>query len=70
MLRKKGMHRDDGLTFTWSGGQNSVLDDSKTRNGRDFGNITVNRDGRDVVYDVTFAFVCNAFHGDKRIAIP
>ena len=69
MLRKKGRHRDDGLTFTWTAGQNSALDDSKMRNGRDVGNITVQRDGKDVVYDVTFAFVYNAFHGGKRIAM-
>ena len=69
MLRKKGMHRDDGLTFTWSAGQNSALDDSKIRNGRDVGNITVQRDGKDVVYDVILAFVYNAFPGGKRIVM-
>ena len=69
LLRKKGTHRDDGLTFTWTAGQNSALDDSKMRNGRDVGKITVQRDGKDVVYDVTFAFVYKAFHGSKRIAM-
>lgn len=70
LLRKKGTHRDDGLTFTWTAaGQNSALDDSRMRNGRDVGNITVQRDGKVVVYDVTFPFVYNAFHGGKRIAM-
>ena len=69
LLRKQGMHRDDGLTFTWTAGQNSALDDSKMRNGRDVGNIAVQRGGKDVVYDVTFTFVYNAFHGGKRITM-
>ena len=38
-------------------------------NGRDVGNITVQRDDKDVDYDVTFTFVYNAFHGGKRIAM-
>ncbi len=67
MLREKGNFEDAGLKFTWSKGQNSALDSSRIRKGRDVGNITVQRDGKDVVYDVTFAFVYHAFHDGKPI---
>jgi len=69
MLHKKGLHRDDGLIFTWGPGQNMALDDSKIRNGLNVGNITVQRDGKVVVYVVTLAFAYNGFHGGKRIVM-
>jgi len=67
MLRDKGTHRDGDLLFTWSAGQNSALDADTVHQGRDVGNITVQRAGADVVYDVTFAFVYHVFHGGRRI---
>jgi hypothetical protein len=67
MLRGKGTHRDGDLLFTWSAGQNSALDADTVHQGRDVGNITVQRAGADVVYDVTFAFVYHVFHGGRRI---
>lgn len=67
MLRDKGRFEDGGLVFTWTAGQNSALDTERIRDGRDVGNVTVQRGGEDMVYDVTFAFVYHAFHGGKRI---
>ncbi|MEO0545144.1 MAG: DUF3179 domain-containing protein [Pseudomonadota bacterium] len=51
-----------GLDFTWTAGQASALDTSKISEGRDVGTVLVQRDGSDVAYDVTFAFVAHAFH--------
>ncbi|MBT3359888.1 MAG: DUF3179 domain-containing protein [Rhodospirillales bacterium] len=60
-------HKD--LVFTWTEGQNSALDSSRISEGRDVGNVIVKRksDGKDVTYDVTFAFVYHAFHPDGVI---
>lgn len=59
------------VVITWTAGQNSALDTRMINEGRDVGNIVVQRkteDGlEDMVYDVTFAFVFNAFHPDLRI---
>lgn len=53
------------VVFSWSKGQNSALDTRRISEGRDVGNIVVQKktsDGlQDMVYDVTFAFVVNAF---------
>ena len=67
MLRAKGTHRDGELLFTWSAGQNSALDADTVRRGRDVGNVTVQKAGEDIVYDITFAFVYHVFHGGRRI---
>ena len=74
LIRKKGQLVDGDLTLSWSKGQNSALDTSRIRKGRDVGNIVVQRKGtggemEDVVYDVTFAFVYHAFHGGKKIVV-
>ncbi len=67
LLRQKGSVIDGDLKITWSTGQNSALDTSKISEGQDVGNVVAQRNGEDTVYDVTFAFVFNAFHPDKRI---
>jgi len=67
LLSQKGTVSDGDLKITWSNGQNSALDTSKISEGQDVGNVIVQRNGEDTVYDVTFAFVFNAFHPDKRI---
>ena len=67
LLRQKGTVTDGDLKITWSSGQNSALDTSKISEGQDVGNVVAQRSGVDTVYDVTFAFVFNAFHPDKRI---
>jgi hypothetical protein len=72
LLVEKGKVSDDDLVLSWTSGQNSALDERDIRKGRDVGNVIVQRiatDGtlKDVVYDVTFAFVYHAFYDGKRI---
>ncbi len=59
------------LELAWTPGQASALDTRKIAEGRDVGNITVQRltaEGKqDMPYDVTFAFVVKAFHPDVEI---
>ncbi len=70
-VRKKGKMQVSGFDITWTEGQASALDTSRISNGREVGNITVTRmngDRReDVVHDVTFAFVAQAFLPDTKI---
>jgi hypothetical protein len=65
LLRAKGRIEAGDLVLTWEPGQNSALDASSIEEGRDVGNVVVQRrtdEGLvDVVHDVTFAFVFNAF---------
>ena len=71
MLRDKGRIAKGDLVLSWQPGQASALDADRIRDGRDVGNVVVQRvkDGRttDVVYDVTFAFVYNAFYPGRDI---
>ncbi len=58
------MHGD--VTIRWKSGQASALDTGEIARGRDVGSITVQKkkaNGRyeDIAYDVTFAFVVEAF---------
>ncbi len=71
LLRTKGTIAKGDLKLSWKAGQNSALDTRQIRQGRDVGNVVVQRmkngKTRDVVYDVTFAFVYNAFFPGKTI---
>ena len=67
LIRDKGSLTDGPVTLNWSAGQNSALHTSEISEGRDVGNVTVTKGDEDAVYDVTFAFVYNAFCPDKRI---
>ncbi|MEX3008163.1 DUF3179 domain-containing protein [Hoeflea sp. TYP-13] len=60
-VREEGPLKRQGLTISWEIGQSSALDSGRIAAGRDVGNIIVQRGGEDVPYDVTFAFVANAF---------
>lgn len=62
LLRKQGQITHDGLTLSWTPGQNSALDSQAIKEGRDVGNVRAKRDGIDVVHHITFAFVFNVFH--------
>lgn len=66
LLAKKTMIADGNVILSWRPGQASALDTSQIAKGRDVGNIIVrekkNGTLRDIVYDVTFAFVVHAFH--------
>ncbi len=65
LLQEKGVLHDGDHVLSWEPGQASALDTTTIADGRDVGNVTVERmvDGRaePVVHDVTFAFVVNAF---------
>ena len=66
LLRRKGSVAKGGLSLVWEAGQNSALDTRRIARGRDVGNVIVRRRNgdkdEDVVHDITFAFVFNAFH--------
>ena len=63
---------EDGLILSWTSGQNSALDSSDIAQGRDVGNVVVQRRTKaglqDVPYDVTFAFAFHAFKPGAPIA--
>jgi hypothetical protein len=65
LVREKGRVESGDLVLTWEAGQNSALDSRRISNGRDVGNVVVQRRGadglEDIPYDVTFAFVFHAF---------
>jgi hypothetical protein len=72
LLRREESITTGDITISWSSGQNSVLDTGTISQGRDVGNVLVQRnDGNnamvDVVHDVTFAFVFHAFRPDGVI---
>jgi len=73
LLREKGKITKDNLVLRWSSGQNSALDTRDIRQGRDVGNVVVQRRAEnkleDASYDVTFAFVFNAFFPGRKIHI-
>jgi len=64
-LRRAGRIEAGDLVLSWHPGQTSALDEPRIAEGRDVGNIIVQRrqNGRleDVVHHVTFAFVFHAF---------
>ncbi|MCG8594593.1 MAG: DUF3179 domain-containing protein [Kiloniellales bacterium] len=65
LLRDKGRIESGDLVLTWEAGQSSALDGGTIAEGRDVGNVVVQRKTEsglaDVPYDVTFAFVFHAF---------
>ena len=61
-VAETGAYTAQGVTLQWTAGQASALDTARISDGRDVGTVLVTRDGADVPYDVTFAFVAHAFH--------
>ena len=79
-IRDKGpVETKDGLIISWRSGQASALDDQRIEDGRDVGNVLVQRrissnpgpHGEpileDVVYGVDFAFAFHAFYPEVAI---
>lgn len=70
-IRARGTLRAGDLRFMWSAGRNSALDAGAIAEGRDVGNLVVERlkDGQwvDEVHDLTFAFVFHAFVPEGKI---
>ena len=71
LLRAKGTITQGDIVIRWAAGQNSALDSSVIAEGRDVGNIVVQRRTgdtlEDVIHDVTFAFVFHAFRPEGII---
>ena len=72
LLVEQGTIQDGDLTYTWTTGQNSALDSRDIDQGRDVGNVLVQRGSEDVPYEdvpyeVTFAFAYHAFEPEGRI---
>jgi hypothetical protein len=65
-VRATGFEQD-GYRITFEEGVASALDHATIAQGRDVGAVRVTKDGRDVLHDVTFAFVAHAFHPDVTI---
>ena len=66
-LRERKKVQQGDLLLSWRPGQASALDTAKIAEGRDIGTVLAQRDGKDVVYKVTFAFVWHAFQPDRQI---
>lgn len=64
---KKEIRLADGLVFQWTPGQNSALDTSLIARGADVGNVTAQRNGKDIPYFVDFAFAFHAFFPKAKI---
>jgi Protein of unknown function (DUF3179) len=71
LLNERKKLKVSNVSLSWSAGQNSSLDTSRISQGRDVGNVVVQVDSangpRDIVYDVTFAFVIKAFSPEVKI---
>ena len=71
LIRKKGELIAGDIRLRWMAGQNSALDSEVIAEGRDIGNLIVERrDGdawKDEVHDLTFAFVFHAFVPDGTL---
>ena len=65
------MIEEKDLRISWSTGQASALDTRRIAEGRDVGNVVVERKGadgrwRDADYDLVFAFAYHAFRPDGQ----
>jgi len=72
-VRKAGKIEAGDLVLTWVPGQNSLHDSRRISEGRDVGNIIVQkREGgelKDIAYDITFAFAFAAFRPDGKMHV-
>jgi len=71
LVQDKGVIEEDGYKISWVAGQASALDAHDVADGKDVGNVVVQKkqpDGswRDAPYDVTFAFAFHAFEPEGR----
>jgi hypothetical protein len=68
LLRKKGeLKLPDGTVLKWKPGQNSALDTEVIHEGKDVGNVTAQKNGKDVAYFVDFAFAFHAFYPKAQL---
>lgn len=62
LLEGKKSIEHNGLVISWQEGQHSALDSHAISKGRDIGNVTVQKNGKDVAYHIPFAFAFKAFN--------
>lgn len=62
LLKEKTEITHKGIIIRWQKGQNSALDTRKISQGKDVGNVTATKDGKDVAYHTPFAFAFMAFN--------
>jgi len=71
LLREMGSMTMGQVRLQWRKGQNSALDSSMIKKGRDVGNVIVQKMVSDMAidirYEVTFAFAFHAFHPERPI---
>ena len=71
LLREIKRVEKGDLVITWEAGQNSALDKSLIKLGRDIGNVVVQRQTseglRDAPHDISFAFAFHAFYPEGPI---
>jgi len=71
LLREQGAIKAGDIVLKWEAGQNSALDKQTIADGRDIGNVVVQRQQNgqlsDIVYSVTFAFSFHAFRPSSPI---
>jgi hypothetical protein len=71
LVKKRRRIEAGDLVITWEWGQSSPLDTARIDEGRDIGNVIVqrrtSRGYEDVVYDVSFAFAFHAFHPNTLV---
>lgn len=71
LVRQRQRIRSGDIVISWVSGNRSALDAESIAQGRDIGNVIVQRDTAtgpvDVPYDLTFAFVFHAFRPDAPI---
>ncbi len=71
LIKRRGRIEKDDLIISWEAGNRSALDRRVMAESRDLGNIIVQRQSdqgpQDITYDLTFAFVFNAFRPEGKI---
>jgi hypothetical protein len=71
LLRERGTIESGDIVLRWEAGQTSALDKRTIADGRDIGNVVVQRQQggqvSDIAYDVTFAFAFHAFRPGSTI---
>jgi len=66
-IQQAGSLSESGYTISWASGTASALDGSNIAQSRDVGAIRVrDKNGKDVVHDVAFAFAFHAFNPDGK----
>jgi hypothetical protein len=69
LRQRKALRAAGGLILQWEPGQATALGERNIAEAGDIGNVIVQRNGEDVVHDVTFLFSFHAFLPDGMIYV-